>query len=185
MVLNEPLFWTCVRPIIFFFFNYRFQANHVYFSGGEKSLGIPVFVEYPLYDSRTHTQKFPFRSLAMLAALFAQLIVSFVTRNLLGGAYLPRCCDPLDVYAPGGSKNPNGVVPSSSGAALLDCAMNVSFNYSFLSFLALIRSVIGFQLSADQKVNFFFVTRFYFDFILAVARIRRPFQQEKLFFRIV
>ncbi|XP_001601020.3 high-affinity choline transporter 1 [Nasonia vitripennis] len=93
-------------------------------SGGEKSLGIPVLVEYPFYDYRTHTQKFPFRSAAMLSAIFAQLIVSFFTRNLLGDGYFPRCCDVLNVYAPGNAKNANGVVQSSSGAALLDCAMN-------------------------------------------------------------
>ncbi|XP_011499573.1 PREDICTED: high-affinity choline transporter 1-like [Ceratosolen solmsi marchali] len=93
-------------------------------SGGEKDLGIPAFVEYPFYDSRTHTQKFPFRSAAMLSAIFAQLIVSFFTRNLLGGGYLPRCCDILNVYAPGNTKNLNGVVQSSSGAALIDNTMN-------------------------------------------------------------
>lgn len=97
------------------------------FSGGEKTLGIPVFVEYPFYDSRTHTQKFPFRSMAMLGSIVAQLVVSFITRNLLG--VLPRCCDVLDVYTPGNlqAKSANGGVPqSTSGAALIDCSMNVS-----------------------------------------------------------
>ncbi|KAJ8675738.1 hypothetical protein QAD02_011524, partial [Eretmocerus hayati] len=92
-------------------------------SGGEKSLGIPVLVEYPWYDSRTHTQKFPFRSAAMLSAIFAQLLVSLVTRNLLGEGYLPRCCDLLSVYAPGKA---NGVVQSSSGAALIDALNDAS-----------------------------------------------------------
>lgn len=99
-------------------------------SGGEKSLGIPVFVEYPYYDVRTHTQKFPFRSLAMLGSILVQLIVSFFTRNLLGEGFFPRCCDVLDVYAPGNLQSKNGanggVVQSTSGAALIDCAMNVS-----------------------------------------------------------
>ena len=90
-----------------------------------------MLVEYPFYDSRTHTQKFPFRSAAMLSAIFAQLIVSFFTRNLLGDGYFPRCCDVLNVYSPGNTKNPNGVVQSSSGAALIDCAMNVSLFSAF------------------------------------------------------
>ena len=71
----------------------------------------------------------------MLASMFVQLVVSFFTRNLLGEGYLPGCCDLLSVYVPGNSKNSNGVVPSSSGAALLDCAMNVSiFLYPFFYF---------------------------------------------------
>jgi hypothetical protein len=99
--------------------------------GGEKNLGIPALVKYPFYDARTRTQKFPFRSAAMLSAIFTQLIVSFFTRNLFGVGYFPRCCDVLNVYAPGNTKNPNGVVQSSSGAALIDSAMNVSFFTTF------------------------------------------------------
>uniref|UniRef100_A0ABD2XBT3 High-affinity choline transporter 1 n=1 Tax=Trichogramma kaykai TaxID=54128 RepID=A0ABD2XBT3_9HYME len=93
-------------------------------SGGEKSLGIPTFVEYPFYDHQTHKQKFPFRSTAMLASVFVQLTVSFFTRNLLGQGYLPGCCDVLSVYAPNAKNPANGVAPSSSGAALLDCTLN-------------------------------------------------------------
>ncbi|XP_014232202.1 high-affinity choline transporter 1-like isoform X1 [Trichogramma pretiosum] len=97
-------------------------------SGGEKSLGIPTFVEYPFYDHQTHKQKFPFRSTAMLASVFVQLTVSFFTRNLLGQGYLPGCCDVLSVYAPNAKNPANGVAPSSSGAALLDCTLNVKKN---------------------------------------------------------
>ncbi|XP_076223759.1 high-affinity choline transporter 1 isoform X1 [Nomia melanderi] len=88
--------------------------------GGEKGLGVPALIEYPFYDTETQTQKFPFRTGAMLAALFTQLITSFFTRNLLGKGYFPRCCDVLSVYSPGKSKDQSGVVQSSSGAALMD-----------------------------------------------------------------
>ncbi|XP_078049934.1 high-affinity choline transporter 1 [Augochlora pura] len=88
--------------------------------GGEKGLGVPALIEYPFYDTETQTQKFPFRTGAMLAALFTLLVTSFFTRNLLGKGYFPRCCDVLSVYSPGKSKDQSGVVQSSSGAALMD-----------------------------------------------------------------
>ncbi|XP_053972095.1 high-affinity choline transporter 1-like [Hylaeus volcanicus] len=88
--------------------------------GGERGLGVPALIEYPFYDTETQTQKFPFRTGAMLAALFTQLITSFFTRNLLGKGFFPRCCDVLSVYSPGKSKDQSGVVQSSSGAALME-----------------------------------------------------------------
>lgn len=88
--------------------------------GGEKGLGVPALIEYPFYDVETQTQKFPFRTGAMVAALFTQLITSFFTRNLLGKGYFPRCCDVLSVYSPRKSKDQSGVVQSSSGAALME-----------------------------------------------------------------
>ncbi|XP_033226153.1 high-affinity choline transporter 1-like [Belonocnema kinseyi] len=94
-------------------------------AGGEKALGIPIFLEYPYFDRKTNTQKFPFRTAVMLSALFTQLFVSFLTRNLLGKGYFPRCCDVLSVYTTGKSKN-QGVVLSNSGAALVDSAINES-----------------------------------------------------------
>ncbi|XP_017880185.1 high-affinity choline transporter 1-like [Ceratina calcarata] len=87
--------------------------------GGEKGLGMPALIEYPFFDAETQSQKFPFRTGTMIATLLAQLITSFFTRNLLGKGYFPRCCDVLSVYSPGKSKD-QGVVQSSSGAALMD-----------------------------------------------------------------
>ncbi|XP_072753649.1 high affinity choline transporter 1 isoform X2 [Anoplolepis gracilipes] len=88
-------------------------------AGGEKGLSIYPLIEYPFYDARTRTQKFPFRTAIMIIALFTQLFTSFLTRNLLGKGYLPECCDVLSIYSPGKPKEP-GVVQSSSGAALMD-----------------------------------------------------------------
>lgn len=97
-------------------------------SGGERGLGIPALIEYPFYDAKTRTQKFPFRTGAMIIALFTQLFTSFLTRNLLGKGYFPECCDVLSIYSPGKSKEPSGVVQSSSGAALMDSSsVNVDF----------------------------------------------------------
>ncbi|KAF7417738.1 hypothetical protein HZH68_000391 [Vespula germanica] len=88
--------------------------------GGEEGLGIPALIEYPFYDKVTRTQRFPFRTAAMLSALFVQIIASFFTRNLLGKGYFPRCCDVLSVYSPGKTKDQSGVIQSNSGAALMD-----------------------------------------------------------------
>ena len=66
----------------------------------------------------------------MLSAIFSQLIVSFFTRNLLGRGYFLHCCDVLNVYTSGNMKNANGVIQRCSGAALMDCSLNVSlFQY--------------------------------------------------------
>lgn len=100
--------------------------------GGEKGLGVPALIEYPFYDVETQSQKFPFRTGAMLVALCTQLVTSFFTRNLLGKGYFPRCCDVLSVYSPGKSKDQSGVVQSSSGAALMDTSsVNVSFFFYY------------------------------------------------------
>ncbi|XP_048513592.1 high affinity choline transporter 1 [Athalia rosae] len=89
-------------------------------SGGEKGLGLPPLIKYPFFDSATQTQKFPFRTCAMLCAAVTQIVVSFFTRNLFGKGYFPRCCDVLGVYSPGKPTKQSGVVQSSSGAALID-----------------------------------------------------------------
>lgn len=89
-------------------------------AGGEKELGIRPLIKYPFYDTRTRTQKFPFRSAIMIIALFTQLFISFLARNLLGKGYFPECCDVLSIYSPGKSKESSGVVQSNSGAALMD-----------------------------------------------------------------
>nr|XP_012226042.1 PREDICTED: high-affinity choline transporter 1-like [Linepithema humile]XP_012226051.1 PREDICTED: high-affinity choline transporter 1-like [Linepithema humile] len=89
-------------------------------AGGERELGIRPLIEYPFYDTKTRTQKFPFRSAIMIIALFTQFFTSFLARNLLGKGYFPECCDVLSIYSPGKSKEPSGVVQSSSGAALMD-----------------------------------------------------------------
>lgn len=88
--------------------------------GGERGLGIIPLIEYPFYDTKTRTQKFPFRTAVMIIALFTQLFTSFLTRTLLGKGYFPQCCDVLNIYSPGKSKEPSGVMQSSSGAALMD-----------------------------------------------------------------
>ncbi|XP_020278897.1 high-affinity choline transporter 1-like [Pseudomyrmex gracilis] len=97
-----------------------FIAITLRLAGGEKGLGIRPLLEYPFYEAKTRSQKFPFRTAIMIIALFTQLFTSFLTRNLLGKGYFPQCCDVLNIYSPGKSKNPPGVVQSSSGAALMD-----------------------------------------------------------------
>ncbi|XP_029173651.1 high-affinity choline transporter 1-like isoform X1 [Nylanderia fulva] len=97
-----------------------FIAITLRLAGGEKGLSIYPLIEYPFYDARTRTQKFPFRTAVMIIALFTQLFTSFLTRNLLGKGYFPECCDVLSIYSPGKSKEPSGVVQSNSGAALMD-----------------------------------------------------------------
>ncbi|XP_026828262.1 high-affinity choline transporter 1-like isoform X1 [Ooceraea biroi] len=89
-------------------------------AGGERGLGILPLIEYPFYDAKTRTQKFPFRTFIMIVALCTQLFTSFLTRTLLGKGYFPQCCDVLNIYSPGKSKDQSGVVQSSSGAALMD-----------------------------------------------------------------
>lgn len=89
-------------------------------SGGERGLGIRPLIKYPFYDTKTRTQKFPFRTAVMIIALFIQLFTSFLARTLLGKGYLPQCCDVLNIYSPGKSKESSGVMQSSSGAALMD-----------------------------------------------------------------
>ncbi|XP_015119726.1 high-affinity choline transporter 1 [Diachasma alloeum] len=97
--------------------------------GGETALGLPPLIRYPYFDPRTQSQKFPFRTTAMLSAIVGSLLVSSITRGLFGAGRdtCPRCCDFLGIYTTSKSKE-QGVAQSSSGAALLliDSAMHES-----------------------------------------------------------
>jgi hypothetical protein len=57
-------------------------------SGGEKRLGIPAVIKFPYYDAVTQTQKFPFKTLCMLCAISAHLLVSTAVRLLFERRYL-------------------------------------------------------------------------------------------------
>lgn len=51
-------------------------------SGGEKDIGLQPVISYPNFDSATNTQRFPFRTFAMLCALMTHIVVSWVSRWL-------------------------------------------------------------------------------------------------------
>ncbi|XP_063237409.1 high-affinity choline transporter 1-like isoform X2 [Bacillus rossius redtenbacheri] len=57
--------------------------------GGEKGLGVPVVLRFPYYDAATDTQRFPFKTLAMLCALCAHVLASCAARLLFEGGWLP------------------------------------------------------------------------------------------------
>ncbi|XP_054269313.1 high-affinity choline transporter 1-like [Macrosteles quadrilineatus] len=50
--------------------------------GGEKDIGLDPVISYPYFDSETNTQRFPFRTLAMVCAIVTHVVVSAVTRWL-------------------------------------------------------------------------------------------------------
>lgn len=70
----------------------------------------------------------------MLAGLFVQLIVSLITKQFLE-----------DDFSKGKPKNLTGVVQSHSGAALIDCTLNVS--YLQVELKPFIKLRIGYNLS--------------------------------------
>lgn len=45
-------------------------------------MGLQPTITYPYFDSETNTQRFPFRTFAMLCALVTHLVVSCVSRWL-------------------------------------------------------------------------------------------------------
>ncbi|KAG8228031.1 hypothetical protein J437_LFUL003667 [Ladona fulva] len=59
--------------------------------GGEEGLGIPAGIRYPFYDDVAKVQKFPFRTTAMLCAMFTHVIVSKLARYL----FESRIIDPV------------------------------------------------------------------------------------------
>lgn len=60
-------------------------------SGGEALLHFPAIVQYPLYDSVSNVQYFPFRTMSMLASLATTVTVSLYTRWLfLSGKLQPE-----------------------------------------------------------------------------------------------
>ncbi|XP_054934436.2 high-affinity choline transporter 1-like [Dermacentor andersoni] len=61
---------------------------------GERSLGIPVVLQLPMYDGARDEQRFPFRTLCMLTNLSTTMIASHVAQVCFGRGWLP---DSLDV----------------------------------------------------------------------------------------
>lgn len=52
------------------------------FGGGEKAIGLPLFIKYPFFDEEANEQLFPFRTLAMIASFVTIVVVSYSLRFL-------------------------------------------------------------------------------------------------------
>lgn len=50
--------------------------------GGEKGIGLQPVISYPYFDSKTNSQRFPFRTMAMLCASGTHMAVSVLSRWL-------------------------------------------------------------------------------------------------------
>jgi len=61
--------------------------------GGEAALGIPATIIFPWYDYESDVQLFPFRTLAMLIALFSHIAVSYLANFLFWYEVLPLSAD--------------------------------------------------------------------------------------------
>ncbi|CAG0880896.1 unnamed protein product [Cyprideis torosa] len=57
--------------------------------GGEDILGLPAAVHFPWYNYETGSQRFPFRTMAMLVSMITFLVVSGVTNWLFMSGRLP------------------------------------------------------------------------------------------------
>eukprot|EP00794_Sanderia_malayensis_P016197 gene16197-17826_t len=66
--------------------------------GGEELVGLSPFIKYPMYDAATHTQLFPFRTLAMVASFVTLLLVSYLTKLLFTKMLLSPKVDVLKVF---------------------------------------------------------------------------------------
>lgn len=56
------------------------NITYWYDAGGEKDIGLQPVISYPNFDFSTNTQRFPFRTFAMLCALTTHVVVSGVSR---------------------------------------------------------------------------------------------------------
>ena len=65
--------------------------------GGERMLGVPAIIEYPLY-SQTYGQRFPFKSLAMVCTFITIVAVSFLTKYLFENNIAPASWDFFSVF---------------------------------------------------------------------------------------
>ena len=61
-------------------------------AGGEETLGIPILIEYPFYNS-VDGQLFPFKTLCMLITIVSILVVSGITKYVFEHALLPAKMD--------------------------------------------------------------------------------------------
>ena len=62
-------------------------------AGGEPMIGLPAIIRYPGYKPDTHTQEFPYKTLSMLISMFTLIFVSYATKVLFEGGFLPRRLD--------------------------------------------------------------------------------------------
>ena len=76
-----------------------FLAVLLRFGGGDPSLGVAPFIEYPFY-APGEGQLFPFRTLAMLVGLIATICTSYLTKTLFEKRIIPRSMDVLRCFGP-------------------------------------------------------------------------------------
>ena len=65
--------------------------------GGEKSIGLPLFIEYPYYN-KDDGQLFPFRTLAMIASFVTIVVVSYLLKFLFEREIIPLKLDFLHCF---------------------------------------------------------------------------------------
>lgn len=62
-------------------------------TGGEALFGLPALIEYPSYDKKEKLQRFPFRTMSMLASFFIIISVSRLAKFLFERDYLDKKWD--------------------------------------------------------------------------------------------
>ena len=65
--------------------------------GGERIIGAPAIIEYPLYNEK-YGQMFPFKSLAMVCTFITIVAVSHLAKYLFENNFLPPSWDFLSVF---------------------------------------------------------------------------------------
>ncbi|KAH7957199.1 hypothetical protein HPB52_016038 [Rhipicephalus sanguineus] len=60
---------------------------------GERSLGIPMVLELPMYGTVAAEQRFPFCTFCMLSSLSTMVVGSHMARDCYGCGWLPKAFD--------------------------------------------------------------------------------------------
>ena len=62
---------------------------------GEPTIELPAILQYPSYDPETGQQLYPFRAIAVAAAMLCHVVVSWVTTLCFRSGVLPASCNVL------------------------------------------------------------------------------------------
>ncbi|KAH7934268.1 hypothetical protein HPB49_024187 [Dermacentor silvarum] len=100
MAASDVVFVLIFPQLVSLFYLSKLTNSYGAFAGavlrglcGERSLGIPVVLQLPMYDSAGGEQRFPFRTLCMLTNLSTMMITSHVARVCFDRGWLPGWLD--------------------------------------------------------------------------------------------
>ena len=88
-------------------FQFFIKAFHFSLAGGEKMIGLPPLIHYPMYNSESGDQMFPFRTMSMILSMISLLGISHLTWVLFNKGHVSKKWDLFGCFDSGPKLEPS------------------------------------------------------------------------------